>query len=415
MSLLENCKHAVSDAVLRMEYSRKLNPDNQVFNVRYIEKYSGVNVKKIRERFRQWREETLPQGIYRYYFSAQNANDIIKYFRTIESGGYSLFPRHLQAPNQKTEPHYTKKSFSLPEKMQNGTIENINGIDQIFFDNYWIRYYEPPPESLSEKKNLLDALTKRTFHHTEPGINTPGEKLDEVRRAYNLEKSPKCRRINAAMLAGALFNRATDIFTTIVELEERGIHITDDDDLMQQCSSCLSEALSLCGNVKHYSGEEGIDELWGEPVKVFTMSIADYYCSRYRKIAQAMREIDRVGETIKQTICHLKWFDGAGELVDDFILIAKNESEVLRSDPDYLKIWPEFVADGEKILEFRARIPASASNAMERHIKRGIRLLRAGKDLITWIANVRVPMPVSTQSYLEKCASYRRNTTKFLN
>ena len=298
--------------------------------------------------------------------------------------------------------------------VENGTIKDIDGVTHIFYDDYWIRYYEPPEETLSQKKKLLDALTRRTFHHTEPGINTPGDKLDEVREAHDLETDPQRKRVNAAMLAGALFNRATDIFTAIVDLEERGIRITRDDDLMKQCSACLSEALSLSGNVKHHSGEEGVDELWGEPVKVFTMTLADYYCSRYRKIAQAMREIDLVGETIRETFCQLDWFEGSRELVDDFIDIAKSESEILRSDPDYISIWPEFVADGEKILEYRARIPEGARNSLERHIKRGTNLLQAGKDLITWIANVRVPMPVSTRTYLEKCADYRSHTQKYL-
>ncbi len=296
---------------------------------------------------------------------------------------------------------------------ENGQIRQIDKVDHIYFDGYWIRYYEPPEESLSEKKKLLDALTRRTFHHTEPGINTPGEKLDEVRRAWQQETDEQRKRVNAAMLAGALFNRATDIFTTIVDLEQRGIHVTTDDDLMRQCSSCLSEALSLSGNVKHHSGEEGVDELWGEPVKVFTMSIADYYCSRYRKIAQAMRDIDQIGLDIKRSICCLEWFAGSGELIDDFILIAKNESEILRSDPDYLTIWPEFVADGEKILNFRAKIPATACSGLERHIKHGTRLLQDGKELITWISNVRVPMPVSAARYLRKCANYRENTQRF--
>ena len=297
---------------------------------------------------------------------------------------------------------------------ENGTIKAIDGVDHIFYDDYWIRYYEPPEESLSAKKRLLDALTRRTFHHTEPGINTPGEKLEEVRAAFERETDPQRKRVNAAMLAGALFNRATDIFTTIVDLEQRGIHITREDDLMRQCSSCLSEALSLSSNVKHHSGEEGVDELWGEPVKVFTMPIADYYSSRYRKIAQAMAEIDLVGRTILEPLCDLEWFEQAGPLVEDFMLIAKNESEILRSDPDYLVIWPEFVADGEKLQDFRAEIPEHAGSGLERHIKRGTKLLRDGKNLITWIASVRVPMPVSTRHYLEKCEHYQNSTRKFL-
>ena len=297
---------------------------------------------------------------------------------------------------------------------ENGTVSDIDGVPHIFYDDYWIRYYQPPRESLAEKKKLLDVLTRRTFHHTEAGINTPGERLEAVREAYENEKIPQRKRVNAAMLAGALFNRATDIFTTIVDLEQKGIHVTPDDHLMKQCSACLSEALSLSHNVKHHSGEEGIDELWGEPVKVFTMTIADYYCSRYRKIAQAMREIDHIGDTLKQTLCHLEWFEDAAELVDDFVLIAKNESEILRSDPDYISVWPEFVADGEKLLEYRASIPSGATSSLERHIKRGTKLLQDGTRIITWIANVRVPMPVTTRQFLDKCGQYRRKTRRFL-
>ena len=290
---------------------------------------------------------------------------------------------------------------------ENGSIEEIDEVPRIYYDGYWIRYYKPPAETLSEKKRLLDALTKRTFHHTESGINTPGDKLEIVRNAYEQESDPRRKRVNAAMLAGALFNRATDIFTTIVDLEQRGIKITRDNALMKQCSECFTEALDLSTNVLHHSGEEGVDELWGEPVKVFTMPIADYYTSRYRKIAQAMKEIDCIGEALKQTLSIHNSFDEVLPLIDDFIEIAKRECEILRSDQSYYQVWPEFVADGEKLVEFLAVIPRGASVDLERHIKRGTSLLRNGKNLITWIANVRVPMPVSTKSFLAKCEKYR--------
>lgn len=294
--------------------------------------------------------------------------------------------------------------------IENGAIRRIGEVAHIFFDGYWIRYYEPPAETLSAKKKLIDALTRRTFHHTESGINTPGEKLDEARGAWENETDARRKRVSAAMLAGALFNRATDIFTAIVDLEERGIRITRDNELMRECANCFTEALELSVHVKHHSGEEGVDELWGEPVKVFTMPIADYYLSRYRKIAQAMRQIDQVGEVLQQTLCSRPWFAVAGQLVDDFIRVSKKECEIFRSDSDYYRVWPEFVADGEKLLEYMAVIPARPGAELERHIKRGTRLLRDGKHLITWIANVRVPMPVSTRGFLDKCEKYRAAT-----
>ena len=42
---------------------------------------------------------------------------------------------------------------------------------------------------------------------------------------------------------------------------------------MRECGRCLQDALTLGRFVQHRSGEEGIDELWGEPFKAFTMPI----------------------------------------------------------------------------------------------------------------------------------------------
>lgn len=149
----------------------------------------------------------------------------------------------------------------------NGTRSKIDGTPRIFYDGYWIRYYAPPDDSLSNRKTLIDSLTKRAFHHMEAGINTPGKRLEEARRDYESEADLQRKRVNAAMLAGALFNRATDLFTTIVDLGESGVMVSRSNELMRQCSQCFREALELGKQVKHHSGEEGIDELWGEPLK----------------------------------------------------------------------------------------------------------------------------------------------------
>ena len=165
----------------------------------------------------------------------------------------------------------------MSNRIANGSRKEINGKSRIYYDGYWIRYYPPPAETLSAKKELLDMLVRRTFHHTEEGINTPGVNLDLARSSWEKQDNREKKRVNAAMLAGALFNRAADIFGNIVELEQNGIHIHTENELMQECGACLKEALELGKQVRHPSGHEGVDELWGEPFKVFTQSLATYY------------------------------------------------------------------------------------------------------------------------------------------
>jgi hypothetical protein len=105
------------------------------------------------------------------------------------------------------------------------------------------------------------------------------------------------------MLAGALFNRAADIFTCLVDLQSAGVEIGPDNSLMRECGHCLLEALELGKMVRHRRGDEGIDELWGEPFKAFSMTIEDFYDSRYLKIAMTMRDIDRIAAVTEGHLC----------------------------------------------------------------------------------------------------------------
>ncbi len=289
---------------------------------------------------------------------------------------------------------------------QDGARKVIDGKECIYYDGYWIRYYAPPRESLTAKRRLIEHLSRRLVHHTEVGINTPGEKLELARRAYLAQQDPTRKRVNAAMLAGALFNRATDIFTIIVDLQEKGVHIGPDDSLMRQCGQYFQEALALAANVRHYSGHEGIDELWGEPLKAFTMSIKDFYQSRYIKIAQTMRDIDRVASALVQVLEQDRAFEGVADAVYAFAEAAKLESETMRSDPAIYKVWPEFVACGEALLAYRPTLAPGAPEFMARRAEEGVRLIAQGKDLLSYLAGARVPMPKSTREFLERCEAY---------
>jgi hypothetical protein len=163
-------------------------------------------------------------------------------------------------------------------------------------------------DSLQAKKQLIEALTRRLFNHTEHGLNIPGCRLGEARRSYQAETDPGRRRVKAAMLAGALFNRATDIFRKLVELQADGIEIHSDDALMRECGQCLLDAMDLGHVVLHRSGEEGIDELWGEPFRAFSVPIEEFYENRYIKIGQSMRDIDRIAEVMIATFSRIPAF-----------------------------------------------------------------------------------------------------------
>ena len=293
----------------------------------------------------------------------------------------------------------------------NGDRSVVDGIEYIYYDGYWIRYYAPLQDTLANRKRLIDSLTRRAFHHTEAGINTPGKSLDLAREAYESETDPNCKRVNAAMLAGALFNRATDLFNTIVELGELGVQVSHNNELMRQCSDCFQEALTLGQQVKHHSGAEGIDEVWGEPFKAFTMPIADFYQSRFIKIAQGMKEIDEVAACMTEEFCARDMFPGLDRLIADYAAAARHAAETMKKDPIIFRVWPSFVALGERLDEYRPQVPDNADQMLRMRIAYGRALIQEGRRLISYIASARVPMPKSAEIYIEKCRRYGRALT----
>jgi hypothetical protein len=94
--------------------------------------------------------------------------------------------------------------------------------------------------------------------------------------AYDAETDPAKRRVKGAMLAGALFNRANDIFRRLVDCRPTASKSLAEYPLVKECGRCLVAGASRSGGwFLHRSGEEGIDELWGEPFRLFSTSLED--------------------------------------------------------------------------------------------------------------------------------------------
>lgn len=287
-----------------------------------------------------------------------------------------------------------------------GTRSYIGGILRGHYYGYWIKIYEVPADTLDGKKRLIDALTRRLFNHVEHGLNVPGRRLDEARHAYDTETDAARRRVKGAMLAGALFNRATDIFTKLVEMQTLGIEIAHDNALMRECGRHLQEALSLGQLVLHRSGEEGIDELWGEPFKAFTVPLEDFYESRYVKIALTMRDIDRIADTLIAIFDPLPMFRGIDTLARACAAKAKIKCETLRTDADIFDVWSSFVVAAEELIAFvPAPSPAWTPQQLQGYDD-AVVLIRQGRDLVSYITRARTPMPKSMREWIERCEKF---------
>ena len=283
--------------------------------------------------------------------------------------------------------------------------------ERVFYDGYWIKTYPVPADSLEAKKRLIEALTRRLFNHTEHGLNIPGSRLAEARQSYQAETDPARRRVKAAMLAGTMFNRATDIFRKLVELQLDGVEISSSDALMRECGQCLLDAMELGRFVLHRSGEEGIDELWGEPFRAFSIPVEDFYESRYIKIGQTMRDIDRIGESMIANFTPIPAFADIEPSIRDFVSAAKLKTETLRTDPEIFDVWPQLVTAAERLANFtpqsHALLPVD-DLTLQHSISDGLQLIRSGRDLLFYITRARTPMPKSTREYIERCEIYLR-------
>jgi len=292
------------------------------------------------------------------------------------------------------------------DETSNGTVRMIDGEERVLYDGYWIRYYDIP-DNLSYKKQLIDQLTRRVFHHTEPGINTPSDRLNDVRKAYEAEQDPYRKRVLAAMLAGALLNRGSEILTHMVELEEMGVAVSPDNELIKECGRCFMGALEYGKYIRPTTGKEGLDELWGEPFKAFTMPVKQFLASRYIKIAQTMREIDEITDKLNSTFKNAKLFVHLVPNIRDLGNSAKLATETLRSDARNIDIWPKFVGASDRVFAAKLNLPKDSAKKMHALGQRGLQLIQDGATLVISHAYSRIPMPKSTKDFLERCDQFK--------
>lgn len=287
-----------------------------------------------------------------------------------------------------------------------GTRRLIDGIERVYYDGYWVMTYPVPEDTLAQKTVLIEALTRRLFNHTEYGLDVPGHRLEEAMAAYESETDPARKRVKGAMYAGAMFNRATDIFRHLVELQRSGVEIRSSGDLMRECGRCLQTAYELCRLVLHRSGEEGIDELWGEPFRAFSVPLDEFFEARYIKIAQSMRDIDRIADALIEALGPTAMFPGIAPLVHRYAAAARVKAESLRTDKNAFDVWAEFVTTSERLSAYSPKLGRQAAALDLLQAENARRLVVSGRDLIFSIARARVSMPKSTAEYVLRCQRF---------
>lgn len=288
-----------------------------------------------------------------------------------------------------------------------GTRKVMDGVERVYYDGYWIRYYPPPEDTLEAKRHLIMALTRRLFNHVEHGINIPGARLEQARLAYEQAVDPAMRRVNGAMLAGALFNRASDIIAKLVEIQEVGVEILPDNALLRECGRCLQDAMILGRLVLHRSGEEGIDELWGEPLHAFSIPVADFFESRYIKIASTLRDVDAMGQAMVDCFGADADFATILPMVAHAIEMAHIKLETLQTDDRIFSVWPRFVVAGEHLLQFRPPQASPADVERMRHQEHGLQLIAQGWAILNDISRARTTMPKTLRQYVRRLEDFR--------
>lgn len=310
---------------------------------------------------------------------------------------------HTDLTTPATKPDQPRHTDALAS----GARRLIDGKEQVYHDGYWMKTYDVP-HTIAYKKWLIDQLTRRVFRNTEPGINTPGKRLEEVKAAYNRTTEASRKRVLAAMLAGAYLNRGSDILTKVVELEEIGITVESSNELLRECGRCFMNALEYGKNIHPLHGTEELDELWGEPFKAFTMSIPQFLETRYIKLAKALSDIDLIADTMIDLTQHIEFFSGVPEQLRELRDSAKEAAQTQRSDLEIIEIWPRFVGVADRLHDFRPVIPPRASRRMQSMAWRGKQVIKIGVDLIGDISSLRISKPKTTQSFLQRCAHYRQ-------
>ena len=120
-----------------------------------------------------------------------------------------------------------------------------------------------------------------------------------------------------------------------------------------------------------------------------------------------MANIDYIAKMLLDTLGNRPEFADLEKQVIAFASAARKESETMKSDSCHFDIWPRFVATGESLEQLKPSPSADCSRECEYVMEHAYQTLVAGRDLIKWVAQARVPMPESTRDFAKRCEALK--------
>jgi len=234
-----------------------------------------------------------------------------------------------------------------------------------------------PADTLEAKKDLIAALTRRLFNHTEHGLNRARHAPRRGASRLRAGNRPRAAQDQGRHAGRRIIQSGHGVFTQLVEIQRLGVDIQSDNPLMRACGRTPEgSAGARQAGAARGRGEEGIDELWGGALQGGS-------CSRSRastkaatsKIAETMRDIDAIADTLIGTFADLPAFrrhrDGRCRARGG----GQGQDETLRTDPDLFEVWTTFVAAAERLAFFEPRLPADASVRAKQEVSDALQLI----------------------------------------
>ena len=315
-------------------------------------------------------------------------------------------------------PDKSKKDF---------TIEEIDGVQRIWAFGYPVRYYAPPAEDdYLARMKLIRGFTHSFFRLAEAGIEMPAESLDEMRRRFDatLDNAPD-KRIRGAFLLGAIFARVEKTMRELIE-KNHGVPQAIPQEIAGQLEEDFAEAYSLIENKyvrrKGPTGEiekdddEVLARAFGESVKLVRQPIKQIYEHRYKRIAVAQREIDRVANAMVSVAEKYEPLKPMIKMIKEMADLCKARSEVMREDiyldwmtagqpekaADYVEIVVAFDVNKDGMKAFKLNLPSLVPESLSKSVQEALNAIQDGGALMRDMARVRVDRPKSVEKFLTK-------------